>query len=621
MHSVPPLAVLAALLPFTWAAPASAQATFRLTETAAGVEGNSDSSRPAISADGRHVAFYSDSSNLVPGDTNLVRDIFVHDTMTGAITRVSVSSSGAQANDKSSRASISADVRYVAYYSDATNLVPGDTNLARDAFVHDRDADGDGVFDEPGAVATVRVSVSTGGVQGNALSSRPKLSADGRFVAFMSDATNLVAGDTNLFRDAFLHDRDADGNGVLDEPGGILTVRVSVSTGGAQGNAESSIPRVSEDGRHVVFRSDATNLVAGDTNGQRDVFVRDVVLGTTTRISLSTSGGQGDRESSRPTISADGRFVAFYSGASNLVPGDTNQHCELDIFGQPICTNARDCFVRDRDTDEDGIYDEPGAVSTVRVSVTTSGAQGNDRTEDPDISADGRFVTFWTEATNFFGADANGSLADVLLHDRDADGNGVFDEPGGISTVLVSQSTAGVQSNDVSRRPVVSADGRYVAFRGNGTNLVAGDTNLSEDVFLRDVTGPSCTVTRFGASSPSCTGPLQIDLLGCMQAGQLATFTSTNAPPSTAGNLLVGFAPLPVGVPVLGVDVWVDIFGSTFVLLPASSDAAGLGSSLLVVPPSGEGVTVFFQHFFFNTAACGGFGTFSASDAISTTVL
>ena len=144
------------------------------------------------------------------------------------------------------------------------------------------------------------------------------------------------------------------------------------------------------DGRHVVFRSDATNLVAGDTNGQRDVFVRDVVLGTTTRISLSTSGGQGDRESSRPTISADGRFVAFYSGASNLVPGDTNQHCELDIFGQPICTNARDCFVRDRDTDEDGIYDEPGAVSTVRVSVTTSGAQGNTRCTAQSNTPSGR---------------------------------------------------------------------------------------------------------------------------------------------------------------------------------------------------------------------------------------
>jgi Ca2+-binding RTX toxin-like protein len=191
-----------------------------------------------------------------------------------ATVRVSVASTGVQANNSSGTPSLSADGRFVAFSSWASNLVPGDPN-GMDVFVHDRDADGDGVFDEPGAIATVRVSVASSGAQANGDSFQPSLSADGRFVAFASEATNLVPGDTNRQGDVFVHDRDADRDGVFDEPGAITTRRVSVRSTGVQANAWSGGPSLSADGRMVAFNSTATNLVWGDTNGYLDVFVHD----------------------------------------------------------------------------------------------------------------------------------------------------------------------------------------------------------------------------------------------------------------------------------------------------------------------------------------------------------
>ena len=179
--------------------------------------------------------------------------------------RVSVSTSGAQATDHTNLPAVSADGRYVAFHGTASNLVPGDTNAAFDVFVRDRQL---GV--------TERVSVATGGGQGNAASNIPAISGDGRFVVFPSDASNLVAGDTNAAKDVFVRDRQL-----------ATTERVSVATGGAQANAASNYPAISDDGRFVVFYSDATDLVAGDTNAVKDIFVRDRQLGTTVRVSVS----------------------------------------------------------------------------------------------------------------------------------------------------------------------------------------------------------------------------------------------------------------------------------------------------------------------------------------------
>jgi tricorn protease-like protein len=193
----------------------------------------------------------------VADDTNGLADIFVHDRTTGATTRVSVvDSSGAQATGgASSNPSISSDGRFVAFESLATNLVADDTNGLADIFVHDRTT---------GATTRVSVVDSSGAQATGGASSNPSISPDGRFVAFESLATNLVTGDTNGLGDVFVHDRQTD-----------RTTRVSVASGGAEGNNDSFAPSISSDGDFVAFESDATNLVAGDTNTRRDIFVRD----------------------------------------------------------------------------------------------------------------------------------------------------------------------------------------------------------------------------------------------------------------------------------------------------------------------------------------------------------
>jgi len=244
------------------------------------------------------------------------------------VTRVSVNSSGQQGNDESTRPSLSADGRYIAFSSDADNLVAGDTNLERDVFVHDRVT-----------TMTVRISVGPGGTQSNDKSDRPSISATGRYVAFYSDATNLIAIDSNGARDIFVHDRDPDEDGVFDEGNGITSL-ASVSTYGLRGNGDSSRPSISADGRHVAFHTEASNLVDGDSNGFDDVLVHDRDTGVTVRISVNSSGFQalvGD--SDRPSVSGDGRFIAFYSYAGNLV--ETDQPT-FDPLTCPACSGVRE---------------------------------------------------------------------------------------------------------------------------------------------------------------------------------------------------------------------------------------------------------------------------------------
>jgi hypothetical protein len=407
---------------------ARAGETTRVSVDSAGEQGNSESYNPSISADGRFVAFWSYASNLVPGDTNVRDDVFVHDRATGQTSRVSVDSAGVQGNSGSEASSISADGRFVAFKSLASNLVPGDTNGWPDVFVHDRLTG-----------QTSRVSVDSAGVQGNFDSYEPSISADGRFVAFYSIASNLVPGDTNGNWDVFVHDR-ATGQ----------TTRVSVDSAGVQGNSSSYYPSISADGRFVPFFSHASNLVPGDTNASPDVFVHDRSTGTTTRVSVDSAGVQGNSSSYYPSISADGRFVAFFSHAGNLVPGDTNA--------------SPDVFVHDRATG-----------TTTRVSVDSAGVQGNAYSYDSSISADGRFVAFYSSAWNLVPGDTNGAY-DVFVHDR-ASGQ----------TNRASVDSACVQGNHESLSPSISADGRFVAFYSSAWNLVPGDTNFRHDVFVRDL--------------------------------------------------------------------------------------------------------------------------------------
>ncbi len=281
--------------------------TERVSVSSLGAQGNGNSVAPSVSADGTFVAFISWADNLYPGGTTGRSHIYVYDRATRATTRVSQSAAGVQGNANSGlyRPSISGDGRYVAFESYATNFVAGDTNSAPDIYVKDR---------QTGAVE--RVSVNSSGVGADAYSEKPSISADGMRVAFVSAATNLYSGgDTNGVNDVFVRDRNTS-----------TTYRVSVASGGAQANDYSggTFPSISPDGRYVAFDSNATNLVEADTNGVQDVFVHDMQTSLTERASVSSGGEQANSTSAFPSISADGKFVAFKSYATNLVPDDTN---------------------------------------------------------------------------------------------------------------------------------------------------------------------------------------------------------------------------------------------------------------------------------------------------------
>jgi Tol biopolymer transport system component len=347
--------------------------TERVNESSAGIQGNNDAFTLSLSSNGRFVAFGSLATNLVAGDTNAVIDVFVHDRNTGTTERVSISTAGAQANKESFSPAVSSDGLFIAFQSDATNLVPFDTNANSDIFVHDRTA---GV--------TERVSVASDGTQGNGDSIFAAISSNGRFVAFTSEATNLVAGDTNNKADIFVHDRQKDTTERIAEPAefntgsGIIIVapaispdggflgfrsnaddlvpgdtnnsfdtfliecdtlmaeRASVSSSEVEGNADSDRPSISSNNRYVVFPSIATNLVSQDTNGSEDIFVRDRDEGRTRRVSLAFDGSESDNSSFSAVISGDGRFVAFTSFAENLVPADTNGFLDIFVIPNPF---------------------------------------------------------------------------------------------------------------------------------------------------------------------------------------------------------------------------------------------------------------------------------------------
>lgn len=313
--------------------------TRRVSVDSNGIGGNdsSFSFSPSISANGRYVAFTSYASNLVSDDTNNTSDVFVHDTEIKITRRVSVGSNGIEGNRScfAFSPSISADGHYVAFTSYASNLVRRDTNKTFDIFVHDTIAN-----------TTRRISVSSKGIQGNGGSYNPSISADGRYVAFMSNASNLVRGDTNRASDIFVYDT------VLN-----TTRRLSVNSKGIQGNGDSSKASISADGRYVAFVSDANNLVKGDTNNAADIFVYDTVSNTIRRISVNDNGIEGNGDSNKPSISADGRYVGFLSSASNLVSGDTNN--ASDTFVYDTVTNTIRCV----SVDANGIQGNSGSFS------------------------------------------------------------------------------------------------------------------------------------------------------------------------------------------------------------------------------------------------------------------
>jgi Tol biopolymer transport system component len=385
----------------------------RLSIDSQGHEADGASSQPAISADGRFVAFTSTSSNLAPGQSPDICHILVHDRTTGATSLASVSTSGEAALDNCLYPTISDDGRFVAFASFASNLVEDDSNGRGDIFVHDRHTG-----------ETSRVSVSARGIEGNDHSSLPAISADGRFVAFSSDADSLVPSDTNGRRDIFVHDRHTS-----------EVELVSIDANGNQGNSHSYAPDISCDGRFVAYYSHADNLVPQDSNRVTDIFVHDRQNHTTNRCSVDSNGTEADGYSLEPRISGDGQFIVFSSFAQNLVHGDTNR--------------LRDVFMHDR------VHGK-----TIRISNNSGSKDSVARCLRPSISADSRFITY-------IDGDAH-----IFLHDR---ANGSVES----LTQIKSPSPAGWTTS----HSAISGHGETVVFSSTASTLVPGDSNDLGDIF------------------------------------------------------------------------------------------------------------------------------------------
>lgn len=287
-----------------------------------------------------------------------------------------------------------------------------------------------------------RISTTAEGSETNNHSFAPSISGNGRYIAFQSDATNLVADDTNGFTDVFLYDRYTQ-----------QIKCVSRNIEGKSANFKSNFPIISHDGHYVVFQSDASDLVANDTNQVRDIFIYDVTQGTIKLISMDSQGMQGDGPSSFPVISADGHYIAFHSDATNLVADDTKTYTDI--------------FLHDRITNE-----------TTRISVSSKGTQANNSSYGATISGDGRYIAYTSDARNLVTNDTN-SKTDIFLYDRE-----------NATTQRISVDETGIEANNVSYEPVLSLDGQWSTFVSRATNLVPddNDTNQVEDVFLRNLT-------------------------------------------------------------------------------------------------------------------------------------
>jgi len=428
-----PVLVLSALVVLSSAAVALAATpkTRMASVTPTGDPGNGESdAAPSISSNGRFVAFASEASDLVPGDTLGNRDVFVRDMVAGTTTRVSVRSNGAEANGSSESPAISGDGRYVAFASGASNLVNGDTNENSDVFVHDRQTG-----------MTRRVSVSTDETQAlGGGSEDPSISSAGGSVVFTSGATNLVGDDTNGNLDVFVRDLMAG-----------TTTRVSVRSNEAEvTDGVSTNPWISPEGTWVAFQSLGT-FTTPDTGPDHDVFLRNLGTGKTSRVSILPGGVEPDDQSFGPSLSANAAIVAFVSEASDLGPTDENGF--RDVYAWTRATKGFELVSVDLSGDA-GDQGAPGSFGP------------------PTISPDGRFVAFDSGSSDLVADDGNGKR-DAFVRDRTLD-----------QTIRVSLTSKGAERDGTNSLPFISADGRFVAFESDA-KLVAGDDLGLYDIFRR----------------------------------------------------------------------------------------------------------------------------------------
>ena len=400
----------------------------RVSITSAGVEVSGASTAPSISGDGRVVAFVSQSTELVSGsDTNNATDIFTHDRMTGLTERVSVANDSSGANAASYSVAISGNGRWIAFDSFATNLAVTDADAFRDVYVHDRQS-----------LETTIVSLGsrTPALDGPDVT-QPAISADGMRVAFVgSNLTNAAVFAANVY----VFDRNA-----------MTTTLASVTPGNVASNENCSDPALSADGNLVVFVTQSAGFLPAPPLLAQQIFMKNLQTGELVLVSQNAAGERGADTSSLPSVSADGRFVAFVSHASNLVMNDSN--------GVP------DIFVRDLQTS-----------TTTRVSVDSAGVQGNapGTLTRPSISDDGRYVVFASDSSNLSAGDSP-DYRDAFVHDRLTG-----------TTRKLSANALGTAADRSTTSIVLSADGSTVAFDTNATNLISDDLLGYFDVFVLD---------------------------------------------------------------------------------------------------------------------------------------
>lgn len=402
----------------------------RVSVDSNGVGGNDYSLVSSISADGRFVAFVSNSSNLVPGDTNGAQDIFVCDNQSGQTERVSVSSTGVEnPNGAGSEVKISPNGRYVAFIAHSTTLVPKE-QASTDVYLRDRWEN-----------TTILANTSSAGVMGNGVSFYASFGSSENFVSFTSYANNLVPEDHNNRNDIFIRNLQS---GDVE--------RVSVASDGTEGDGDSYGTSwvgssVSSDGNFVIFRSSSTNLISGETNNIPGIYIRDRLNKTTKKVLSAIDSNQGFGVESL-SIGADGNSVIFSSITKNLVPGDNDDF--VDIF----------------------VYDIPtGTIKSLSDSINETGS-GHWHAMGPSVSADGRYVVFSSDASDLVPEDS-GAKFDIFVYDLTTD-----------RIVRASVTEDGNSFSGDSNSPSISNDGRYISFVSYASDLVSNDSNNNADIFL-----------------------------------------------------------------------------------------------------------------------------------------
>jgi Tol biopolymer transport system component len=471
---------------------------------------------PGISADGRFVAFSSQATNLTPDDANVFEDVFVANVETGAIELISRGSDG-PANGVSTFARLSGDGRYVVFQSNATNLVADDTNGVTDVFVYDRV---DGIMR--------RVSVGSDGAETDGPSITPTISDDGRYVAFASRATNLVSPSPGGgFEQIYVADWQTQS-----------VQLASVNDQGVPANAISFLPDLTADGGQVAFKSEAFNLVPNDTNGVPDVFVRDLTANTTQRVSVDDFGNQSNGLSGGPGISADGRFVAFASFASNFVPDDGNGFSDVYVYDRFPPGRAQ------------------GLIARVTIAINDFGEPNDGVADFPvSISADGRWIGFASAASNLVENDVNNDL-DAFLACNPFDAFGCAPPtptptPGELPCVGDCTGDGQVTIDDLIRMVGIALGLRSVCGDDEGMGAcLAGDADcdcqITVDEIIQAVNNSLMGCMTFGscslpehelmccAGSPTPNTPTATVTPTMTPHGAIPTATATPTPPATS---------------------------------------------------------------------------------------